>query len=316
VEEIHQTQISQSEPEVSPVAFAPHKMTLAQGAERFCFRPESLVRTQDKSAVRFDAYTATTTVANHLQLADLFGADLIYKECKGLHQFRHRVSIHDEYGSVGQVLWGGAHGNRVMLEVKGERTPEVVERLRSRFSHRATRLDACADFDEPGAFDRLLRSCMAVKQRHRLKGERRGDWQDFPEQGRTQYLGSVASHCRLRVYEKGKQSEYRHVARPDWVRLEVQLRPTGDAREQFSKLTALEVWGATAWSRALAKEILAQHVDPHRAGTVYRLTSLDEKLMWMCRQYGTRLACLKEDLGSWECVGATIGEMIHKARNP
>ena len=136
--------------------------------------------------VRFDAYSATSTEANYYQLADLFGPGLTSKEGHGFHQFGHRLSLKDDTGSeVGSVQWGGQHVGRSMIEVKGERTPEVVERLRSSFDHRVTRLDSCADFDAPGSFKRLLGACMRVKRKHRLKGRRDGDWQDFPELGRT-----------------------------------------------------------------------------------------------------------------------------------
>ena len=119
---------------------------------------------------------------------------------------------------------------------------------------------------------------------------------------------------RLRLYEKGKQPEYRHLGRVNWARAEVQLRPKGDARETFARASALDVWGATKWTQDLSAEILAEQVDPHPAGTVYRLTSRDQKLMWMCRQYGAHLVALKDDLGSWECVGLTLAEIIGSAK--
>ena len=259
--------------------------------------------------VRFDAYTGTTTAANPYQLLDLFGDGLKQHQGKGFHQFGHRVSMQDETGcEVGSVQWGGVHGERSMIEVKGERSPEVVERLRSSFPHRCTRLDSCADFDAPGAFESLLGSCMLVKRRHRLRGKRDGDWQDFPELGRTQYLGTPKSVSMLRLYEKGKQPEYLHLARPEWVRAEVQVRPAKEAKQEFSTLSALEVWGASTWTRELAAEILLQHVDPHAAGTTYRKSSLDHKLGWMCRQYGPALLELLAECGSWPCVGLTLAE--------
>ena len=175
--------------------------------------------------VRFDAYTATTFAAKHHELAGLFGDGLSAAEGRGFHQFASRVAFKDYTGSeVGAVQWGGpAHGERTMIEVKGERTPEVVERLRSRFPHRVTRMDSCADFDAPGAFQRLYRDCLAVKRMHRLKGRKDGDWDDFPEEGRTFYVGSPQSVAMVRLYEKGRQPEYRHLGRDDWARLEVQV---------------------------------------------------------------------------------------------
>jgi hypothetical protein len=261
--------------------------------------------------VRFDGYTATTTQANYLDLAQLFGSGLNTVQGRGFHQFGERLAFKDDTGTeIGSVQWGGAQGERSMLEVKGERSPEVVERLRSRFKHRCTRMDSCADFDAPGSFERLLGVCLKVKRAHRLKGEKQGDWDDFPEQGRTLYVGARSSVTRLRLYEKGRQAEYLHLERPEWVRAEVQVRPVKEAKETFATISAMEAWGASAWTRDLAGEILAGHVEPHPAGTIYKLTELDRALSWMCRQYGAHLVSLREDLGDWESVGLTLSEII------
>lgn len=268
--------------------------------------------------LRFDGYTATTTEANHLELVDLFDYmknGFSVKQGHGFHQFANRVAFKDETGSeVGAVQWGGKQGDRTMIEVKGERSPEVVERLRSRYKHRCTRMDSAADFDAPGAFPRLLAVCMAVKRRHRLKGRREGDWEDFPELGRTQYLGSPQSVAMLRLYEKGRQPEYVHLARENWVRAEIQVRPAKDAKDHFSQVSAADAWGASTWSRDLAGEILADHVDPHPAGYTWRKTDLERRLDWVCRQAGPTLLELLAQVGSWECVGLTLGEKM-KERN-
>lgn len=262
--------------------------------------------------VRFDAYTATTTEVGYGRLEALFPAGLTVKEGRGFHQFGHRLSFKDHTGAeVGSVQWGGQHADacRSMIEVKGEHTPEVVERLRSLCEHRVTRMDSCADFDAPGAFKRLLGACMRVKRRHRIRGRREGDWQDFPELGRTQYLGSTTSATQLRLYEKGRQPEYVHLGRPDWVRAEVQVRPLLHAKREYSTVSPLGAWGASAWSEELGKEILADHIDPHRADSTWRHSDRDRALLWMCRHYGKHLASLAEDLGSWECLGLTLQEM-------
>lgn len=261
--------------------------------------------------VRFDAYTATTQAANPYQLAELFGPGLSTREGRGFHQFGHRIGFKDDSGAeVGSVQWGGAHGERTMLEVKGERTPAVVERLRGLFPHRVTRLDTCADFDAPRAFQRLYRECVAVKRGHRLKGEKRGDWEDHPEEGRTFYIGSPQSTAMARLYEKGKQPEYRHLGREHWARLELQVRPCKVAKETFSHVDAAQAWGATRWSAQLAGRVLQDHVDPHPAGTTWRQSERDRALEWMCRQYGPHLLSLREDLGDWQSVGLTLGEML------
>jgi hypothetical protein len=269
--------------------------------------------------VRFDAYSATTTEAKAPELlsvlADAAGLGAFHKmrQGKGFHTFGERIGIVNEEGTEwGSVQWGGRQGDRVMIEVKGEATPKAVEALRSRFQHRCTRVDACADFDAPGAFERLLAACQDVKQGHKLKGEKQGDWEDFPELGRTLYLGARASVCRVRLYEKGKQPEYRHLERHDWTRIEVQVRPAKEAKSEFSRLTPSEVWGASVWTRELAAKVLQEHIDPHPAGTTYRLTQRDAALEWMCKQYGVHLVDLANDLGGWECLGLTLRDTIQQ----
>lgn len=263
--------------------------------------------------IRFDAYTATTVAANPYQLVTLFGSGLGQKEGHGFHQFGHRLALLDDGHEVGSIQWGGAHGERSMIEVKGERTPEVVEALRDAFPHGVTRLDACADFDAPDAFSCLLEPLLEVKRRHRLKGRREGDWEDFPEQGRTQYVGSPKSVAMGRLYEKGKQPEYRHLNRPGWVRAEIQVRPgTREAKQAYAHVSPTDAWGAAAWSQEYAALVLVDHVDPHPAGTIYRRSDRETALRFMCKQYGRHLVSLAEDLGGWKEVGLTLRELINE----
>lgn len=267
--------------------------------------------------MRFDAYTATTTEAT---VSDVMSAsagvfslftDMKLRQGKGFHQFGERLAIMEEGHEVMAVQWGGNHGDRVMVEVKGERTPAAVEAFRAAFPHRVTRVDACVDFDAPAAWGGLYGACMDIKRLHRLKGSKMGDWEDFPEEGRTLYLGSKNSQVRARLYEKGKQKEYLHLSRPDWVRLEAQVRPaTPEQKEEYSHLSPLEVWGASKWTRELAAAVLREHVEPHPAGSTYRLSQRDAALAWMCKQYGAHLVSLCEDLGGWDCVGLTLSEII------
>lgn len=272
--------------------------------------------------IRFDAYAATTQAAKPedlLQvLADAGGLSAMGKvrQGKGFHTFGERLAVSDLDGHEwASIQWGGRQGDRAMIEVKGERTPKAVEALRGRFPHRCTRVDSCADFDAPGAFSRLYKACRAVKRAHRVIGGKYGDWEDFPEKGRTLYLGAASSVTRFRLYEKGLQPEYAHLQRKDWVRAEIQVRPAKEAKHEYAALSPVDVWGASRWSRDLAASILAEHVDPHPAGTVYRLSDRDQALGWMCRQYGAHLVSLADDLGGWDCVGLTLRNMLEDQRS-
>lgn len=269
--------------------------------------------------VRFDAYSATTLAAKPGELFTLL-ADSVpafhrskMVEGRGFHTFGQRRAFKGEDGTeFASLQWGGQQGERCMIEVKGEHTPAVVEALRASVPHRCTRVDSCADFDAPKAFQRLYRGCRAVKRAHRVMGGKAGDWEDFPEKGRTLYLGAQSSATRVRLYEKGLQPEYAHLGLRDWCRLEIQVRPAKDAKDEFSKLGPLDVWGASRWTRDLAAELLREHVDPHPAGTVHRRTDDEAALHWMVKQYGPMLARLRDEVGSWDCVGLTIGEVLRE----
>lgn len=268
--------------------------------------------------VRFDYYTATAQgLAPHVLQPLLFKPGDTMKEGRGHHGFGAQIWVEDDSGSrVGSVHWGGKHGERVMVECKGERTPGFVDAFRSLApDHRCTRVDSCADWDEPGAFDRLLGPVIAAKKEHGLYGQKQGDWEDYPELGRTCKLGSSASPVQARLYEKGKQTEYRHLQRFSWVRLEVMVRPQKDAKTEYAALSPVEVWGANKWTRQLAAELLLQHVDPHPPGTVRKLTDRQRALRVLAKQYGPTLAAEAADLGGWDVLGLTLRELVAEMRD-
>lgn len=261
--------------------------------------------------LRFDAYSATTTEARRDDLLNLLwtrGDEV--RAGRGFHRFGERFAVVDPSGDeVGAVSSGGSHGERLLIEVKGERTPAVVEAIRGRYGHRCTRLDSCVDFERPGAFEELLAPVLAVKDEFDIFGEPRGDWTK-PELGRTMYLGAPSSAVRFRLYEKGKQPQLRHLRRFDLVRAELEVRPKKEARDVFAAVSPSDAWGASRWTRALAGELLGQMLDPVPPGTVWKPTKRDQALRWLVRQYGAHLVSLAEDLGGWECVGLTLREMI------
>lgn len=268
--------------------------------------------------LRFDAYTATSSSLTVRDAKEIIleggwrvGAESKPREVQGFHGFECRQGFVDYCGSeFAAVQWGGQHGDRVMLEVKGEATGDIVQLLRAEWPHRCTRVDSCGDFDGVGEFSRLYGVCTQVKRQHGILGGKAGDWDDFPEKGRTLYLGSRTSPVRVRLYEKGKQPEYAHLERPDWVRLEIQVRPKKEAKSAFSALSPEEVWGASKWTSELHSRLLGGHIDPHPAGTVYRLTDDERSFEWFCTQYEGVLTRQMEACGGWEAVGLNIGDKI------
>lgn len=264
---------------------------------------------------RFDSYTATAKgvdPAVFMGVAEKFLARGDYSaSARGYHHFEEKMAYRGSDGAEwASILWGGKNSKVVMMEVKGERTPEVVGVLRQRLpEHRCTRVDSCVDFDESGAWDKLIGQIIQVKEQFGLRGEKRGDW-DYPEDGRTQYLGAPSSAVRVRLYEKGKQPEYRHLERFNWVRLEAQVRPVKEARNVYSSVSASDVWGASGFTRDLCARVLHMAIKPCPAGTTWKLSKEDQALQWMCKQYGKALVNLANTCGGWKEAGLTLGEMV------
>lgn len=265
--------------------------------------------------VEFDAYTATTTQIDKDKLAHMIAweGDDLEEKLPGHHRFAFRDVLKGQDGqAIASIYYGGeTHGPRVMLDVKGYRTRDAVSVLRkASVAHRCTRMDSRIDFDAPGAFEALLAPLCTIKTRKGLRGEQRGDW-EHPEDGRTMYVGSPKSAVRVRLYEKGKEPGYRQQCRWDWVRLEVQVRPQEQAKEIYSAASPLQAWGAAEWTRELAGELLQQKIAPLRAESTKSPSVDDQKLYWMCKQYGAPLLGLLHLYeGDLEAFGSHINKHL------
>lgn len=269
---------------------------------------------------RFDAYTATTTMAGvdcirSMLLAHQAAGDE-WGDATGYHGFERKEYFKGPDGSEwASMLYGGRQGQRVMVEVKGERSPEIVEHFREVSpEHRCTRVDSCVDLDNgAGTWEMVDGIMLKVKEQFGLYGEIRGDWSQ-PEKGRTRMLGAATSPNRARAYEKGKQAHLAHLNLPHLCRVEIQIRPRGTARERYSTVTADQAWAASPFTRELAALLLGAKLDPIPSGTVYRESERERALRWMAKQYGGHLIGLRQDLGDWECVGRQIEQYMADAR--
>ena len=51
---------------------------------------------------------------------------------------------------------------------------------------------------------------------------------------------------------------------------------------------------------------------PSHAGPLHAPGMVAKALRWMLRQYGGPLRRMAEDLGTWDCVGLTLGDMLQE----
>lgn len=273
--------------------------------------------------MRFDWYAATVPDIPPMELLEGLRKSLSGTVEEGRRRLGYGqcFKILDKRGeTLAEVLAGSVSGGHVEPHAcaTGEAADDFSKAIRELAPrHRVTRMDAAEDFDEPGAFERVTGVMMEVKRRTGIKGR----WikPDEPEDGATYYLGSTASSVSARGYQKGLQLRKKmhpatwSLVSEHWARLELQVRPgKGLAKELAATCTPEQAWGFAAWSQELAKDAMALDVSRIQ-GLGWKGQTDDERAFdWMLRQYGGMLSRLKDDLGSWECVGMQMGHRIQE----
>lgn len=269
--------------------------------------------------MRFDWYQATIK-ENPIVLVETLKAALApegtIEEGRGRHNYHQSFAIRRADGDrVAVVLAGGPNGDPNATS-SGPATDGFVQTVRDVWpDHRVTRFDSAEDLCQEGAWEAAETVCRAVARDLGVKG--RAIVPDDPTEGRTYYLGAPSSDVRVRLYDKTAEAR-RHVAPeqhstiPDnWARLEVQVRPRKDFKAMASKISPADVWGFSGWTSELAHRLLSLQVRriTMQAG---REKDDDRAIRFLVDQYGSVLSRLCRDLGSWECVGLTLGAEIER----
>jgi hypothetical protein len=223
---------------------------------------------------------------------------------KGLHGYSMGFDFTSEDGDViAKMIYGGAQNPHVWAS--GVDARQLAQVLREEWpSHYVTRVDVAYDFMDGEPWPSLYESCVTTadyldsgEPRERpLKVATVGDWiradEGFPG-GRTLYVGSMKSPVLARLYEKGKQMRALY---PDqlekypegWVRLELQVRPTGDARLELAKSDPASFWGSARWARSLHARVFGSELS---AVLMAEHRQPDDERAWrfLVRQYGPML---------------------------
>lgn len=181
---------------------------------------------------------------------------------------------------------GAAHGWNLITATGTQPNAEVLEAVRLLAAQgaaaRATRLDSAIDVFG-GDFDQLAGLVgSAAKMPKNGAPVRSFERWDSPT-GRTLYVGSRAAAVRVRVYEKGREQRAKgnDDAPLDWVRLELQWRPKGAKRTAALDFTPAEIWGASAWTADVARQLL--HDDVQHVEGSPELTSFEQSYQWLCK---------------------------------
>jgi hypothetical protein len=105
--------------------------------------------------------------------------------------------------------------------------------------------------------------------------------------------------------------ERRQFMRPDWVRVEAQVRP-GKAVEKAvaAKVSALDAWGWSAWSLRAAERLC--QVEVQRFAAPAESPEFDRTTLYLARAFRRHLEELLVERGSWLCIGRELEQVWAK----
>jgi hypothetical protein len=265
---------------------------------------------------RFDWYQATIRAPVETVracLAGLAAGGAWEPLSKAPHGFGAGARLVDADGPVAQLWWGGMHEHPHAV-VSGEAAEGAAQLLRAELpDHSVSRADACIDFAEPGAYERLQGLAVGVARERKVKVGTAGDHL-VTLQGRTVYLGATSSHTRLRLYDKAAELRGQFARDPERLaaipaelaRLECQVRPqTPAAKREAASADPLVLMGSAAWMRELMRQVSGLDLVPFEAGRVWRQSDDDRAYAAVLAQYGSlfrRMAAVQ----GWECLGLQI----------
>lgn len=287
--------------------------------------------------MRFDYY-ASTIEDEPKRVIDTLGklghrVEPCHNLAKAYHYTDGYAVMNDQSGMACRIMV--KEGQKPYAFASSDATDAFCDLVRNEWPerHLVTRLDPCQDFYDSKARRKITGLMRRMAKARRMRLTEIKDPLD-PTAGQTTYLGSEASEYRMRTYDKGWE-QYGKIQRQcgrkgfelpkdirftlpcgvevqadQWIRAELQARPKDEeARRLAAICTPEQAWGLTDWTHDLAKQAFALELE-----RIYirarKMSKDDEALRWMLRQYKGPLSRMVEDLGSWDCVGLTLGEML------
>jgi hypothetical protein len=283
----------------------------------------------------FDWYQATirSSVDDVLESLVALAPGLKLSHERGMHGYAMKAVLgNDDEGKVANVMYGGTH-EYPHATVSSDWAQPGAQLIRASFpgQHSVTRVDVREDFIDEGAFDAIQSELVEVAKAHRVQVGTAGDHL-LTKEGRTVYLGSTKSAVRLRLYDKraevlaklpafGAERARAWAAMgavvPDhWARLEAQIRPqTREAKAEFATIEPEQALGCSAWMREVWRAVCGLQLSPVQVARGYRVSDDQRSLAFMLRQYGPTLRRLREELGSWSCVGLQLGHELDQVED-
>ncbi|CEH03520.1 Replication protein [Propionibacterium freudenreichii] len=226
--------------------------------------------------------------------------------------YRTARAVRNSDGAVvARVMEGASHG-WPLVWASGSASVALSAAVRDLWPrHEVTRMDSAEDFEGTAAFERLARVGFDLATRRHLKVSQVGDWRPpgtRGDGGRTLNIGSRTSPAFVRIYEKGL--EQRDLSRPDWIRVELEVKPKGRlARRSAASMAPLAAWGLSRWASELLEVVEGVSV-PHVTMRTGARGDDERALRSLTHQYGGVLSRLLQRVGSEEELGRWLAARI------
>lgn len=235
-----------------------------------------------------------------------------YQVAYSLTRAGHEILTFDTAGT------GGAAGSSMFNSAST--ASEVYPLIQQMFpkQHCVSRLDAALDTSHPGAWDEQELLLAEVCTRFKVsmtpygEGHKRPDGTRDATKGRTWYCGSPKSTFRIVLYEKGlEQIAKGYPAEPDWVRMEVRVRPQSKHKHEVGQLNLKpeDLFGFSRWGAAVA-EGLGQEADRVIIGSVWKPNEIEQLTLKIVRMFDNGIERLLEFVTPEE-----FGQMLAKSHS-
>lgn len=201
--------------------------------------------------------------------------------------------------SSGAALWWGGVNPFPHFRSTSSKANDHSDWLRTEYpNHRVSRADIAFDFifPEAGGLDIIHALVEPIARQAAVACDFIGDLvennpeHDAKRKGRTHYFGSKKSEARICLYEKGLEqiAKGQVDADPNWVRLEVRIRPQKSRKTRAARLEPFDLVGFSKWISKALGAVLIEAPEPI-PNPDKKEKALEHSLSAMSGQYGAKL---------------------------
>ena len=273
---------------------------------------------------RFDYYRCTPD-AEEVELLQILDYELsqIYgkldrRQGPATRHYKSNTALFDRADNALVEVLNGGQNPRPNVLARGYSASDVAPILRAEWKHHVSRVDACADFEQPGLFEEATAWARSFARQHGIGVT--GYWAGDPDKGETIYLGSRQSACFVRIYQPGLKRAKEEGRTGDeitpreraTVRFEHEHKPQHRAAKlAASSISPIDTWARSKWTALLAERWFSMNLTPVSV-SLRRTSDHERALNHMCDQYRAHLQKLLERHGG--DLDEAMMELLDRAR--